>query len=140
MIKNLKRSIYVNIKQFFLQFGYIRDIKTCLWLYLTCRKAYVLTVATWSCCHGHTEKIKMAFYSLYQGLTWEMTKIKSFQHRIYYKRLVSKPPNKKCRNACFRGVAMVHNRNSKDCFDFFHLNKHQNANHGLHGYAIGSKK
>lgn len=38
---------------------------------------------------------------------------------------------------------MVHNRNSKDCFDFFHLNKHQNANHGflihLHGYAIESK-
>lgn len=33
---------------------------------------------------------------------------------------------------------MVHNRNSN-----FHLNKHQNANHGflihLHGYAIGSK-
>lgn len=39
----------------------------------------------------------------------------------------------------FRGVGMVHNRNSKDCFDFFHLNKHQNA-YGLHGYAIVSKK
>lgn len=38
---------------------------------------------------------------------------------------------------------MVHNRSFKDCFDFFLLNKHQNANHGflihLHGYAIESK-
>lgn len=60
---------------------------------------------------------------------------------MYYKRLVSKPPNKKRRNACFKGVAMVHNRHSKDCF--LHLNKHQNAYHGilihLYGYAIESK-
>lgn len=59
--EKIQRSIYVNIKP--------NSTYVTVWLYLTNRKVEVLTVVTWSRCHGHTEKIKIAFYSIFQGLS-----------------------------------------------------------------------